>query len=109
MTLLDCAKRPDFVLVKCPGLAAIHQEGRKALIVYCNIGRGHASQTPSCADGHKNTMLLGCEKQVALHRAVTGFGAELRRQSGTLRRKTTERFMLPSITSMALDPEAPIL
>ena len=64
MTLLDCAKLPDFVLVKCPGLAAIHQEGHKALIVYRNFGIGHASQTQSCADGHKNTMLLGCEKQV---------------------------------------------
>ena len=39
MTLLDCAKLSDFVLVKSPRFATIQQEGHKALIVYCNSGR----------------------------------------------------------------------
>ena len=55
VTLLDCAKLPNFVLVKGPGFVAIQKEEHKALIV---------SQTPSCADGQKHTILLGCEKQV---------------------------------------------
>lgn len=37
MTLLDCEKLPDFVLVKSPGFAVIHLEGLKALVVYCDF------------------------------------------------------------------------
>ena len=39
MTLLDCAKLSDFVLIKSPRFATIQQEGHRRLIVYGNFGR----------------------------------------------------------------------
>ena len=67
MTLVDCAKLSDFVLVKSPRFATIQQEGRKVLVVYYHFGRNcevmRATKSTRCC--------LDTRYKFPLHGAVT--------------------------------------
>ena len=74
MTLLDCAKLPNFVLIKGPGFAAIQKEGHKALIVYCDFGGDCEvirDKHPLVQTAKSTRYCLDARSKFPFHRAVT--------------------------------------